>query len=144
MFYHTLSLKSDNQLVLGYNNDTKGFVVGRKIAPYQFESRKEYLNALKDIGEEHRRFKVKTYCLFEVGKRPTEKELKAFLKGVFWDDVFNQLAYIYPLEIDDIDRDKYKSFADLVVENGYHKDTIHCLIETAVINGMRDGIKELK
>lgn len=143
MLYHTLHSKKNNKLALCHDSE-KGFVVSDNLSPYQFNSKKEYLAALGSIQENVRNFEVKTYGLFEVGKRPSEKELKAFLKGVFWDEVFEQLAYMYPLEVDDMNREKYKSFAKLVMEkDGYGKEHIACLIETAVINGMRDGIKEL-
>ena len=143
MLYYTLISKKNNQFVLGYDN-AKGFVVSRQVSPYQFQSKEEYISALKSIQQDVVNFEVKTYCLIEAGKRPTERELKAFLQGVFWDDVFEQLAYMYPLELDDTTREKYKSFATLVLEKGeYNKNTVKHLIEDAVVNGMGDTIKAL-
>ena len=81
MLYHTLISKKNDQFVLGYDN-AKGFVVSRQVSPYQFKSKEEYISALKSIQQDVVNFEVKTYCLIEAGKRPTEGELKAFLQVV--------------------------------------------------------------
>ena len=82
MLYHTLTSKKNNTLVLGYDSE-KGFVVSDKVLPYQFQSKKEYLVALEGIQEDVCNFEVKTHGLFEVGKRPSEQELRGVFEGCF-------------------------------------------------------------